>query len=878
MSTYNERYIDMVSRNGLNLQHIIPKAFTESVYYELCQKAIEQDSTAIQYVKSYFKYHDLAMKSVVKLGANIRHVCMSYYKVHPVLYDELALTAVKQSGLSLQYVIPEHQTIKQCIEAVSQNGYAMKYVIPGNRVPAVFIAAVSQFPPALLFLTEEEQRLEVCYYALQKDPEATVYIKKHTVAEIQAYGERLNNAQKSVHINSSDLFPDEAVANSDDAIDTGLKNDSHNLCDVDKYLPKEVNDDWFQVQPDPDSIKNGHVINIINPINDEIPSHEPKEDQPMDDTINDDMPPLESEEDEPVEDKPIDDTVYDDMPALVTVFELDMMNKLESLTEVTKQSELDMMNKLEGLTAATKQSELDIMNKLKELAAATKRSERCMMNELEDLATVTQQSEFDMMNKLESLTAITQKSELYMMNKLEGLAATTKELELGQQILQSIVDKDILGQIDTLSSYVDRLGKRITSMNEQITEQANISNKFEELSTKYNELIERCEVLEKKATDKKQKNEISFDKFDELIEDGAYEYLLDYDSFDWHSLLNNSDKKETLVCNDDITENIWRHMIKHSSNLQELFVCACKFGGIDLAELLIENGINVNLPNMKSKWGIHYAFKENDLDLIDALEEAGANLDVAVVKTGKSPIYWAYKYNDTTLFDLLGSKNVDLDQIVKKGRSAIHKACKNHTEELVDLLIQHKVDLNVVDDDGNSPLHHVIASNDASGIPIMFNWEFCMKKRCQVAKKLLEAGITHINSKNLAGETPLYLACNQQFVDSEMIALLLEHGADPNVASVDDETPFALICDSDIDMETLIDVATMMLKKGANVNCTTIEGLTPLHLAAIDNNIELVALLMLYGANPELVDGSNKKALHYACDNNNMDMIKLMVE
>lgn len=38
------------------------------------------------------------------------------------------------------------------------------------------------------------------------------------------------------------------------------------LFDVDKYLPQEVNDDFFEVIPEPISVKNRHLINISQPI------------------------------------------------------------------------------------------------------------------------------------------------------------------------------------------------------------------------------------------------------------------------------------------------------------------------------------------------------------------------------------------------------------------------------------------------------------------------------------------------------------------------------------------------------------------------------------------------------------------------------------
>lgn len=38
------------------------------------------------------------------------------------------------------------------------------------------------------------------------------------------------------------------------------------LFDADKLLPQEVNDDWYEVMPEPVSVKNRHLINISQPI------------------------------------------------------------------------------------------------------------------------------------------------------------------------------------------------------------------------------------------------------------------------------------------------------------------------------------------------------------------------------------------------------------------------------------------------------------------------------------------------------------------------------------------------------------------------------------------------------------------------------------
>ncbi len=42
--------------------------------------------------------------------------------------------------------------------------------------------------------------------------------------------------------------------------------DPEELFDVDKYLPQEVNSDFFEIMPEPVSIKNRHLINITKPL------------------------------------------------------------------------------------------------------------------------------------------------------------------------------------------------------------------------------------------------------------------------------------------------------------------------------------------------------------------------------------------------------------------------------------------------------------------------------------------------------------------------------------------------------------------------------------------------------------------------------------
>jgi len=41
---------------------------------------------------------------------------------------------------------------------------------------------------------------------------------------------------------------------------------SEEIYDIDKYLPKELHDDWFEVMPEPIGVKNRHLINVARPV------------------------------------------------------------------------------------------------------------------------------------------------------------------------------------------------------------------------------------------------------------------------------------------------------------------------------------------------------------------------------------------------------------------------------------------------------------------------------------------------------------------------------------------------------------------------------------------------------------------------------------
>ena len=102
---------------------------------------------------------------------------------------------------------------------------------------------------------------------------------------------------------------------------------------------------------------------------------------------------------------------------------------------------------------------------------------------------------------------------------------------------------------------------------------------------------------------------------------------------------------------------------------------------------------------------------------------------------------------------------------------------KNDHFKIVLKLISLGAEVNMPDFAGETPLH------------ILTTAEFHNDGILKVVKTLLRAGADP-NQQNRVGDTPLlYATYNQNF---DLMSLLLEHGADPFIASYNDVSPFSL--------------------------------------------------------------------------------------
>lgn len=109
----------------------------------------------------------------------------------------------------------------------------------------------------------------------------------------------------------------------------------------------------------------------------------------------------------------------------------------------------------------------------------------------------------------------------------------------------------------------------------------------------------------------------------------------------------------------------------------------------------------------------------------------------------------------------------------------------------------------------------------------------------------------------------------------KMVKMLLKNGFNVDEKDEDGWTPLHFACNNGN-----YDISQYLLKKEADVNAVTDDGeeSTPLLLATMTLNLELVKLLVYYGADIETEDAHGWFPLAHACYNGDLNIIQFLID
>ncbi len=169
------------------------------------------------------------------------------------------------------------------------------------------------------------------------------------------------------------------------------------------------------------------------------------------------------------------------------------------------------------------------------------------------------------------------------------------------------------------------------------------------------------------------------------------------------------------------------------------------------------------------------------------------------------------------------------------------------------------VDVNANAENGWTPLHFATAYQDAD-----------------IVSLLLEAG-ANANARTGEGSSPLFLAIFADPADPNIVASLLDHGADVNSVGIVGELSqltllhFAVILAS-------YDIVQILLDHGADVAANNTGGSTPLHFASQADDHNLIALLLDRGAAITAETRDGETPLHFAAVSDKPANVQLLLD
>jgi ankyrin repeat protein len=161
------------------------------------------------------------------------------------------------------------------------------------------------------------------------------------------------------------------------------------------------------------------------------------------------------------------------------------------------------------------------------------------------------------------------------------------------------------------------------------------------------------------------------------------------------------------------------------------------------------------------------------------------------------------------------------------GTTALHAAVNCEKKEAVEFLLSKNAEVNIRNNKGQMPLHMAVANGNADIV------------------QLLISNGADVNA-NDGARAALHIAVVTQKL--EVLKILLNaKGVNPNVITTGEgTTPLHLALAASNSMVTL-EIANLLISKGADVNFKSKHGATPLRVAVMLNNKEMVKLFLNHG-------------------------------
>ncbi|XP_067936875.1 E3 ubiquitin-protein ligase MIB1-like [Watersipora subatra] len=224
-------------------------------------------------------------------------------------------------------------------------------------------------------------------------------------------------------------------------------------------------------------------------------------------------------------------------------------------------------------------------------------------------------------------------------------------------------------------------------------------------------------------------------------------------------------------------------------------------------------------------------------DINEELVKAAANGDISKVE------------------ELIQTQDADPNGVFV-GHTALQAAAQNGHADVVRVLVRNGCDLEIEDKDGDRAIHHAAFGDESSVI------------------EQLHAGGADLNARNKRRQTPLHIGVNKGHIT--VVKTLLELGCHASLQDGEGDTPL-----HDTISKKRDDMLSLLLDYNADVTISNNNGFNAIHHAALRGNPSAMKIILNKSSKNWVVDEKKDDgytALHLASLNNHVEVADLLVK
>ncbi|XP_035388358.1 ankyrin-3 isoform X2 [Electrophorus electricus] len=327
---------------------------------------------------------------------------------------------------------------------------------------------------------------------------------------------------------------------------------------------------------------------------------------------------------------------------------------------------------------------------------------------------------------------------------------------------------------------------------------------------------------------------------------------------------------------------------KKKSDSNASYLRAARAGNLEKALDYLKSGVDINICNQNGLNALHLASKEGHVEVVSELLKLGASVDAAT-KKGNTALHIASLAGQTDVVRELVTSSANVNAQSQNGFTPLYMAAQENHLDVVRFLLEHGASQSIATEDGFTPLavalqqgHDQVVSllleNDTKGKVRLPALHIAARKDDTKSAALLlqndhNADVESkmmVNRTTESGFTPLHIAAH--YGNINVATLLLNRGAAVDFMARNDITPLHVAAKRGNG-----NMVKLLLDRGAKIDAKTKDGLTPLHCGARSGHEQVVEMLLDRGA-PILSKTKNGLSpLHMATQGDHLNCVQLLL-